>query len=98
MAHLPVTFHPEAQEDYLTSLDWYAGRSLSAAANFEKEFQRAIANIEKAPKRWPDYRQCQRYILRQFPFSVVYKILPSEILVTAVAHANRRPGYWTGRI
>src|SRR5215475_9985729 len=98
MTRLPLTFHPGAEQDYLTSLDWYRGRSLRAAANFEREFVRAITNIEKSPKRWPRYRECQRYILRQFPFSVVYKILSSEILIVAVAHANRRPGYWSHRL
>ena len=98
MTRLPLTFHPGAEQDYLTSLDWYRGRSLRAAANFEREFERAVSNIEKSPRRWPRHRQCKRYILHQFPLSVVYKILSSEILVVAVAHANRRPGYWTHRL
>ena len=99
MARLPLVFHPEAEEEYLTSLDWYRGRSLNAANNFEKEFQQSITIIEKAPQRWPDYfLQCRRYILHQFPFSVVYRVYPSQILAVAVAHAHRRPGYWKRRL
>ena len=99
MTRPPLEFHPGAEEEYLTSLDWYRGRSLKTAASFEKEFQRAITIIEKAPERWPGYfLQCRRYILHQFPFSVVYRIYPSQILVVAVAHAHRRPEYWKGRI
>jgi hypothetical protein len=29
---------------------------------------------------------------------VVYQVLDSEILVVAVAHLHRAPGYWTDRL
>lgn len=99
MVRLPLEFHPEAEAEYLTSLTWYRERSLHAAISFEREFQLTIRKIEKFPQRWPLYfDNCQRYILCQFPFSVVYRAFPSRILIVAVAHGHRRPGYWTGRI
>jgi len=94
-----VTLHPDAEQEYLSSLSWYSGRSPTAAANFEEEFSSAIARIAEAPDRWPSYlNNCRRYILHQFPFSIVYQVLPSGILVFAVAHAHRRPGYWEKRL
>jgi len=99
MASKPLQFHPEAEEEYLTSLAWYRERSLSAATNFQRQFQQAVSRIQKTPQRWPQYfGVCQRYILHQFPFSIVYRNFPSQILVLAVAHAHRRPGYWRDRI
>jgi plasmid stabilization system protein ParE len=99
MASKPLRFHPEAEEDYLTALSWYRERSLLAASNFEAVFSEAIHNISNAPLRWPLYiADFRKYTLRQFPFSVLYKDLPSQIVIYAVAHGHRRPGYWKHRV
>jgi hypothetical protein len=37
-------------------------------------------------------------VLAKFPYSVIYKEKDEVILIVAVAHAKRRPGYWRGRI
>ena len=97
MASKPIRFHPEADQEYLSSLAWYRERSLDAALDFEVQFQRAVSAIEEAPERWPLYlSHYRRYILRQFPFSIVY-VRETEVLVLGVAHAHRRPGYWRKR-
>ncbi len=99
MANKPLQFHPEAEDEYLTSLEWYRERSLSAATKFAREFQQALAKVEKNPQRWSRcFGVCQKYFLHQFPFSIVYRELPSQILVLAVAHTHRRPGYWKRRM
>jgi hypothetical protein len=67
--------------------------------DFENEFQRAISAIAEAPERWPVYiSPCRRYILHQFPFSIVYRNLKEDVFVLAIAHAHRRPGYWRKRL
>jgi len=33
-----------------------------------------------------------------FPYSVIFQDKDDNILVVAVAHAKRRPGYWLKRI
>lgn len=35
--------------------------------------------------------------MNRFPYSVVYRIEHDAILVFAVAHLRRRPGYWIDR-
>jgi len=99
MASKPVRFHPEADREYLSSLAWYKERSLDAALDFESEFQRAVSVIVEAPERWPIcFSRCRRYVLHQFPFSIVYRNLQEEVFVLAVAHGHRRPGYWRKRL
>jgi plasmid stabilization system protein ParE len=99
MASKPLRFHPQAEQEYLTALTWYRERSLVAAINFERAFGQSIARIEEAPQRWPIYfKDFQKYTLRQFPFSIVYQQFSSEIVVFAVAHGRRRPGYWRDRV
>ena len=98
MGNKPVRFHPEAEQEYLETIAWYRQRSRTAAANFETAVSQAITRIGEAPQIWPIYFQkFRRYILRRFPFSVVYEEVLTEIVVFAVAHSSRRPGYWRRR-
>lgn len=43
-------------------------------------------------------RDLRKYTLRQFPFSIVYQDFSSEILILALAHGWRQPGYWKDRV
>jgi hypothetical protein len=98
MTSKPLRFHPQAEQEYLTALAWYRKRSLIAAINFEIGFEQAVGRIRKSQQRWPIYiTDFQKYTLRQFPFSIVYQNFPSEIVVFAVAHGRRQPGYWKDR-
>jgi hypothetical protein len=40
----------------------------------------------------------RRLLLHRFPFSLIYSIEADAILVVAVAHYGRRPGYWKNRV
>lgn len=58
----------------------------------------ALAEAEEAAawyaERWPIYLHgTRRVLLVRFPYLVVYREEPARILVVAVAHARRRPGY-----
>lgn len=89
----------EALEEAESAARWYAERSASAAAGFADEIDAAIAAIEQHPDAWPAYDHGTRhFLLRRFPFSVVYRLEPARILIVAVAHGHRRPGYWRSRL
>jgi hypothetical protein len=36
-------------------------------------------------------------LLDRFPFTVAYQIKGNEIVILALAHTSRRPGYWSRR-
>ena len=98
MAKLALEFHSEAASEYLSALTWYRDRSLNTARRFELEFSQAIEQIHRFPDRWPIYSAgCRRYLLRRFPFQIIYQKLANAVFVVAVAHTHRRPGYWKDR-
>ncbi len=93
-----VRLFPEAEAEVVANERWYAQRSSSAAEAFIVEFDDALAQIGEAPETWPRYRRgTRRFILRRFPFSVVYRIEDDVVYVVAVAHAKQRPEYWRRR-
>ena len=91
-------FLPGAEEDYTDALNWSRERSLQAMAGFEAAIEVALQRIEKSPESYPIGDKHQRfYNLRRYPYSIIYRILPERILVAAVAHSSRDPGYWHAR-
>ena len=89
----------EALEEAEAAARWYAERSATAAAAFSDEIDAAESAIVRLPEAWPPFDHgTRRYLLRRFPFSVVYRIEPTRIVIVAVAHFRRRPGYWRSRL
>jgi plasmid stabilization system protein ParE len=98
MAPKNVEFHEEAAREFLAAVDWYLSRNEAVASRFALQVTRAVRLIVEAPQRWPsNSRDTRKFVLRRFPFLVVYRELTDVIQVLAVAHAHRRPGYWKNR-
>jgi plasmid stabilization system protein ParE len=99
MKSLPVGVHPEAVAEAHAATQWYRERSPSAADAFLAELDRAIEKITENPRIWPRYvASTQRFLLKRFPFSVVFRLTPNSVEVVAIAHGRRKPGYWKGRL
>ncbi|MBI3321644.1 MAG: type II toxin-antitoxin system RelE/ParE family toxin [Candidatus Omnitrophica bacterium] len=89
----------EALEEAEEATRWYAERSPTTAAAFTNELDVAAAAVEQAPQAWPPYDHgTRRFLLRRFPYFLVYRIEPTRVVIVAVAHAHRRPGYWKDRL
>lgn len=98
MARRPINIHPEAVAEAQAAYRWYRERSETAAEAFLAELDRAIELISESPLRWPLYLQGTRhFLLRRFPFAVVYRELGEDLQVVAIAHGRRKPGYWRDR-
>ena len=93
-----VKFHPLADEELVSAIDWHLARSGRAAAGFAREIDHAIQRIGESPARYPVTRfGRRRFVLMKYPFDLVYRVLPTEVEIIAVAHHARRPGYWRKR-
>jgi plasmid stabilization system protein ParE len=89
----------EALEEAEAAARWYAERSVSAAVGFSEEIEAAESAIMQFPDAWPPYDHgTRRFLLRRYPFSIVYRVESRRILIVAVAHGHRRPGYWKTRL
>jgi len=94
-----IGFHPAAVEEALAAARWYRVRSRRAAESFVTEITQALDRIADAPQRWPaDLTGTRKVRLPCFPFRIIYRETGETIQILAVAHAKRRPGYWSGRL
>jgi toxin ParE1/3/4 len=95
----PLIVHPAAASELEEAHGWYAERSASAAERFLAEVDEGLRKIAAAPRRWPSYRVgTRRFILRRFPYSLVYQIIEERPRLLAVAHDRRRTAYWALRL
>lgn len=90
--------HPEAIAEARAAREWYQARNAEVAEAFMAELDSAIEVIGEVPRQWPPYlARTRRYLLRRFPFFVVFREASNRVEILAIVHARRRPGYWLGR-
>ena len=93
-----LELHPSALEETEAAAAWYAERDPRVAARFMTDLEANLGRILEAPTRWPLYlRGTRRIPLTRFPFFILYRDEPARVLMVAVAHARRKPGYWNER-
>jgi plasmid stabilization system protein ParE len=98
MSPFAVEVHPLAAGEAEAAERWYRERNETAAARFRRELDRAVELIAERPEAAPPYvANTRRFLLRRFPFFVVYRVYSGHVQVVAVAHARRRPHYWRDR-
>ena len=95
----PLRIHEGARREANLATVRYAERSISVARRFRDELLSAFARASHSPHRYPSYLHgTHRVLLKKFPYFVVFLDWQDEVFVVAVAHAKRRPGYWSKRI
>ena len=92
-------FLREAEEEMNEAAQFYEDRREGLGADFLDEVQHTVDSILAFPKGGPVVSEnLRRRILRRFPFGLLYATEVERIVIVAVAHLKRRPGYWKDRI
>jgi len=67
--------------------------------DFISTIEIAVLDLSDDPEKWPMIgKEIRRRILPRFPYSILYKIDPEEIIIVAIMHQKRRPNYWINRL
>jgi len=91
-------YHPEAARELTSSIDYYEEKSEGLGADFLDEIEEAIAKALAHPKSRPLLTdQDRRILLDRFPYEIIYEVTGNVILINAVKHLRRKPGYWKSR-
>ena len=94
-----LLFHRLAKKEAQSAESWYRARNSDAAARFRLIVERTANRIAAAPDTYPFVRSQYRQLrVTGFPYALVYRIRDDRsVMVVAVAHTSRRPGYWQRR-
>ena len=85
--------------EYAEAVQFYTESRIELAQAFINAVEDAIFRSVESPTRWrvidEDIRRC---LTRKFPYGILYTIEPDFILIVAVMHCSREPGYWKNRV
>jgi plasmid stabilization system protein ParE len=94
----PVGFHPDAASEMTLAAAYYEVQQPDLGRRFLASVQDAVNRIRVNPHIYPivepDVRRC---LTKTFPFGVLFRERPGQIVIMAVMHLQRDPDCWKNR-
>ncbi len=92
-------FLQPAQVEVDEAVAYFDEQRAGLGDRFEQDLFTTLTFVTEHPfSGKPLSKVVRKFRLRAFRYNVIYVIDDSEIVVVAVAHHRRRPGYWHGRL
>ncbi len=91
-------WHEEAVRELRAEVSWLEIQSSGLGVRLLVDVRNALRRIEEFPDLGsPRAQGCRWVLLSHFPFYLVYLVVEDQLIVLALAHQRRRPGYWRSR-
>ncbi|MBI3713802.1 MAG: type II toxin-antitoxin system RelE/ParE family toxin [Burkholderiales bacterium] len=95
---IPVQFHDEAQAEFVAAALFYEEQVAGLGTSFATEIKKSLSFIQAYPEASPRLGTLLRkFVVKRFPYTIIYRHEEQWILILAIAHDRRRPGYWNRR-
>jgi toxin ParE1/3/4 len=97
---MQILVHPEAQAELNYAINHYEDSEPSLGYQCAIEVYAAVERIKTNPRLWPLLNdEVRRCLIHRFPYGIIYSIddVQSTVLILAVMHLHREPGYWSER-
>ena len=95
-------YHVEARDELRGAILHDEDERTGRGVQLEEAVRRVVRRIQLLPMsapRWPRLQgEIRRAKVRRHPYLVVYAVLLDQLIVLAIAHTSKRPGYWRERI
>lgn len=92
-------FHPEALEEFEQAVLYYEKRQAGLGERFAASVESAIDHIVISPDTWSILEfPVRRRLTRVFPYAVLYANFEDHVLIVAIMHCHRKPGFWKDRL
>jgi hypothetical protein len=93
------SFLEPARDELAEVIAHYEGQRPGLGEEFAQEVENTIRRILNLPGAWtqlaPNIRRCRT---NRFPYGLVFTVRGEEVLIIAVMHLHRKPGYWKDRL
>ena len=96
----PIRTSEPASDEFSEAVRWYEARRSGLGGEFFDAVAATLSLIETNPEIGTTIStdgQTRRALVARFPYQVVYRLRPTEMVIVAIAHLKRRPGYWKNR-
>jgi hypothetical protein len=92
-------FVAPARQEFLIEVAYYSEAQTGLGKRFASAVEEALARALAFPLAGPaGPANTRRVFLKDFPFSLIYRPDTEGVVVFALAHHSRRPGYWQSRV
>jgi len=96
---LRLVFRPEAQRELLEAQAWYESRAIGLGFEFARAVDAAVEKALRLPLAFPRIEaEFRHVIIRKFPYSIIYHVSESELVVVSCFHHRRRPNSWLSNV
>jgi toxin ParE1/3/4 len=93
-----IRFIPIARRELTRAAIYYDSRKAGLGDRLLEQVGIGLREVADFPNAHPSIDATyRRYLIRVFPYAIVYRIEIDAIWVIAVAHTSRRPHYWRRR-
>ncbi|WP_020589902.1 type II toxin-antitoxin system RelE/ParE family toxin [Desulfobacter curvatus] len=93
-----VEFLEEAELELFEAATWYESKEPGLGKRFRNEVAHVLDRILEDPTLWREHSSGYRRVnCPVFPYYIPFFIRGEKILIAAVAHERRKPGYWKYR-
>jgi toxin ParE1/3/4 len=93
-----IRYHQAAGDEVLTEVGYLENQAAGLGRLLLSEIRRAERILSRFPQAAQEIEPgIRRYVLPKFRYSLIYSIEEAGVLILALAHHSRRPGYWVGR-
>ncbi len=93
-----VEFLEEAEQELVEAVMWYESKEAELGIRLRDEIAHVLDRIAEDPLLW---RECsggyRRVNCPVFPYYIAFLIRENKIIIVAIAHGHRKPGYWKSR-
>jgi plasmid stabilization system protein ParE len=94
-----IVLHQSADEELKTAAAFYESQKVGLGECFLERISEAFELIRTHPLAGQvKFKNYRRLLVRQFPYSIIYRVEGEIFYVVAIAHWRRRPMYWKTRI
>jgi toxin ParE1/3/4 len=96
-----LRLHPEAGIEAAEASDWYENDYPGRGARFRDAMDVEVRRILAAPHTFPLWRRRRDVrvaVVPSFPYTLIFAPEGNVVVLYAVAHDKRRPGYWRNRL
>ncbi len=98
---MKVRYLAEALAELEAAACWFDDHSPGAGDDFVQAIERAELLVAATPHTWPMWPGARsgvrRYLVPGQQHAIGYEIVGDEVVILAVVHQRRRPGYWFER-
>lgn len=96
---MQARFLKPAEAEVDEAIAYFDAQREGLGDRFEQDLMETVAFVtERALAGKPLTKQVRKFRLRRFRYNLIYVVEAREIVIVAVAHQRRRPGYWRSRL